>query len=251
VTAFTALLLAACGSPTADPAVADGPRANGTVTVAAAASLTGVMRKLGTAYEKAHPGSRVRFTFAGSASLAQQVVARAPIDVLATASDATMRTAVDAGRADGEPAVFARNALEIAVPVGNPARVASLGDLGRPGVKLAVCAAGVPCGDAADESLRTAGVDARPVTRERDVKAVLTKVQLGEVDAGIVYRTDVRAAAGKVQGVPVPAANQVRTECLIAVVRDAADTAAAREFVDLVRSADGRAVLREAGFELP
>jgi molybdate transport system substrate-binding protein len=209
------------------------------------------MRELGAAYEKAHPGRGVTFTFAGSASLAQQVVAGAPIDVLATASDATMRTAVDAGRADGEPAVFARNALEIAVPVGNPARVTSLADLARPGLKLAVCAAGVPCGDAADESLRTAGVDVRPVTRERDVKAVLTKVQLGEVDAGIVYRTDVRAAAGKVEGVPVLEADQVRTRCLVVVVREAADAVAAREFVDLVRSADGRAVLRKAGFELP
>ena len=246
VGASTASLLAGCSG-------GDGGGDTGevTLTVAGAASLTDVLTALGRAYEAEHPGRTVRFTFGSSAALAQQVVAGAPIDVLATANEATMRTVADAGRVDGEPVVFALNELTIAVPAGNPADVADLADLGRPGVKLALCAETVPCGSAAATALDRAGVDVRPVTREEDVRAVLTKVRLREVDAGIVYRTDVRVAGDEVDSVELPAAHQVRTPYLVAAVRTDRDGTAARDFVTLLRGEQGRAALDAAGFLEP
>nr|WP_235854215.1 molybdate ABC transporter substrate-binding protein [Nonomuraea aridisoli] len=220
------------------------------MTVFAAASLTESFTRLGEAFEAAHPGTAVTFNFGSSATLAQQIVQGAPADVFAAASPATMRTVTDASLAD-EPVTFARNKLEIAVPAGNPANVRVLADLADPGVKVALCAEQVPCGAAAAQALEAAGVRLTPVTLEQDVKATLTKVRLGEVDAALVYRTDVPAAGGEVLGIPFPEADRAVNDYPIVVLGDAPAGDLARRFVELVLSPQGKDVLAKAGFEAP
>lgn len=234
--------LTGCG-----PGPAAGP-GGGTLTVFAAASLTETFTALGRAYEAAHPGTAVRFNFGSSATLAQQIVQGAPADVYAAASPATMRTVTAAALA-ARPTTFARNRLRIAMPAANPAKVDGLADLADPEVKVALCAAQVPCGAAAATALRAAGLTVTPVTYEQDVKAALTKVELGEVDAALVYRTDVVAAAGKVAGIDFPEAAKAVNDYPVAVLSKAPDPAAARRFVGLVRSPQGRNALARAGFE--
>lgn len=259
-------LLAACGSstPTAAPpssapvsAAGSGssapgsPALSGDVTVLAAASLTGTFTALAHDFEAAHPGVHVRLSFGGSSGLAAQILAGAPADVFASASTTTMKQVTDGGAAQGEPRVFATNVLEIAVPPGNPGHVQGLRDFADPPRRLALCAPTVPCGDAAAKVFAAAGITPQPDTLEEDVKAVLTKVQLGEVDAGMVYRTDVRAAGDKVQGIEVPEASAAVNSYPIVVLRDAPNAPAARAFVDLVTSSQGEAVLGQAGFGKP
>jgi molybdate transport system substrate-binding protein len=220
------------------------------LTVFAAASLTGAFTELGETFEAARPGTTVRFNFGSSAALAQQITQGAPADVFAAASPATMRTVTAAALA-GPPVTFARNRLEIAVPAAGPTRVDALEDLADPRVKVALCARQVPCGAAAADALDAAGLTVTPVTLEQDVKATLTKVELGEVDAALVYRTDVLASDGKVRGIPFPEAGQAINDYPIAVLHEAPAPGPARRFVELVRAAQGRAVLTEAGFEVP
>ncbi|MEU4832336.1 molybdate ABC transporter substrate-binding protein [Streptosporangium sp. NPDC023615] len=250
VTASIVLTLAACLSGCGSGAQGSPSEAPGTVTVFAAASLTGTFTELGRIFEEAHPGTRVRLNFGSSATLAQQIVQGAPADVFAAASPATMRTVTDASRA-AAPVTFARNTLQIAVPAGNPAGVDALEDLADPGVKVALCAGQVPCGAAAAAVLGAAGVKVVPVTLEQDVKAVLTKVELGEVDAALVYRTDVLASAGRVRGVDFPGADETVNDYPIATLSAGPAPEAARRFVDLVLSQRGRDVLSKAGFRLP
>ncbi|MDA0635897.1 molybdate ABC transporter substrate-binding protein [Nonomuraea sp. MCN248] len=233
--------LGGCGA--GEPAAGDADARE--VTVFAAASLTGAFTELGEAFEAAHPGTTVRFNFGSSATLAQQIVQGAPADVFAAASPATMKTVTDATAA-GSPTTFARNRLRIAVPPDNPARVDELKDLADPKVKVALCAEQVPCGAAAVKALEAARLKVTPVTLEQDVKATLTKVQLGEVDAALVYETDVIAAAGKVTGIAFPEADLAVNDYPIATLAGAGD--AARRFVDLVLSRQGGDVLAEAGF---
>jgi molybdate transport system substrate-binding protein len=243
-----ALLLAAA---TACGGVADGGSGAGTgatLTVFAAASLTGTFEELGTRFEADHPGTEVVFNFAGSSALAGQIGEGAPADVFASADTATMADVEDAGRTAAEPVVFAANTLEIAVPPGNPAGVGGLADLADPGTAVALCAAEVPCGAAAAQVLDAAGVDVVPVTEEQDVKAALTKVRLGEVDAALVYRTDVLAAGDDVEGVPFDEAAGAANDYPVAVLTDAPEPGLAREWVDLVTSAEGAEVLSGAGF---
>ncbi|GAA3155884.1 molybdate ABC transporter substrate-binding protein [Planomonospora alba] len=237
-------LLAGCGSPRA------GHEGRRTVTVFAAASLTGVFTELGAAFEAANPGVAVRFNFGSSATLAQQIVQGAPADVFAAANPATMRTVTDASLA-GPPAVFARNRLQIAVPEGNPAGITGLRDLADPRLKVALCAPQVPCGAAATAVLAAAGAEVTPVTLEQDVKATLTKLELGEVDAALVYRTDVLASGGGVEGVDVPEAGEAVNDYPIAVLRDAPAGEPAERFAALVRSPRGGEALARAGFEVP
>ncbi|MCK2214802.1 molybdate ABC transporter substrate-binding protein [Actinomadura sp. ATCC 31491] len=253
--AFAAVLLlgtAGCGAgPTAAThAPADGGGGGGKVTVFAAASLTETFTALGRTFEAAHPGTKVTFNFGSSATLAQQITQGAPADVFAAASPATMKTVTDASLA-ATPATFARNKLQIAVPADNPAKVDELKDLADPRVKVALCAEQVPCGAAAVKALDAAGLKVTPVTLEQDVKATLTKVELGEVDAALVYRTDVIAAAGKVRGIAFPEADQAVNDYPIAVLTKAPAGDLARRFVALVRSWQGADVLAEAGFEAP
>ncbi|WP_462418950.1 molybdate ABC transporter substrate-binding protein [Kytococcus sp. Marseille-QA3725] len=248
--AVSVLTLAACGGP--EPAGQDGSGADGEptgeITVLAAASLTEAFEQIAADVERNHPGSDVRLSFGGSSALATQVTQGAPADVLATASTATMDTAVRAGAVQ-EPSVVARNRLTLAVPRGNPAGIDGVEDLAREEVRLATCLPEVPCGAAAQQLSDATGTTLHPVTQERDVKATLAKVRLGEVDAGLVYVTDARAADGAVDEVPLPEAPT--TDYPLAVVGASANPALARAFVDAVQSDRGRAVLREAGFTTP
>ncbi len=249
------LLLAGCGGSPAggarSSAASSGDEVTGRIVVLAASSLTESFNALGTAFESAHPGATVTFSFAASSELATQVGNGAPADVFASASDSTMQRVSDDGDTAGTPVVFARNTLEIAVPAGNPAKVTGLADFARKPLTIALCAPEVPCGAAAADLFDLAKVTPRPDTLEVDVKATLAKVTLGEVDAALVYRTDVRAAGDKVEGIDVAQAAQVVNDYPIAVLKDAPNAAAARAFVDLVRSPAGASVLSAAGFDVP
>jgi molybdate transport system substrate-binding protein len=221
---------------------------SGEITVFAAASLTESFTQLGKEFEAAHPGVKVRFNFGGSSSLAQQINQGAPADVFASASPTNMKQVSDTGSAAGQPVTFARNRLEIAVPKGNPAGVTGLADFGKAERKIALCAEQVPCGAAAIKVLQAAGVTPMPDTLEQDVKAALTKVRLGEVDAALVYRTDVRSAGDAVQGIEFAEADKAINDYPIAVLAHAPNPAGAQAFVDFVRSDRGRAVLTSVGF---
>ena len=234
VLAVLALAGAACGA--ADPP--------GTLTVLAAASLTEAFGELGRTFEAGRPGERVAFTFAASSTLARQVVEGSPGDVLATADEATMAPVVDAGRTAGPPVVFARNRLAVAVAPGNPERVTGLADLARPGLTVVLCAPEVPCGRAAAQALDRAGVaGVRPASLEENVKAVASRVALGEADAGLVYATDVRAAG--LAAVAVPEGQNVSTPYPVALLRE---TPSARAWVDHLLSPGGQQVLARFGF---
>ena len=223
---------------------------SGTVTVFAAASLTEAFTSIGRQFEAAHPGATVRFNFGASSSLAQQIVQGAPADVFASASPKNMTQVAAAGAADA-PKNFARNVMEIAVPPGNPAHITGVADLARSGVKVALCQPQVPCGSVAAKVFANAGVTVKPVTLEQDVKSTLTKVELKEVDAGVVYVTDVKSAGAKVTGVVIPADINASTQYPIAALTKAPNSAAARAFVDYVLGPTGQSVLTAAGFEAP
>lgn len=249
------LALSACSSSGDDASAGSGgsasPKVSGTVTVFAAASLKESFTKLGATFEKAHPGTEVSFNFGGSDTLAAGITGGAPADVFAAASARTMATVTDQGDAAGTPVVFTRNRLEIATLPGNPEKIASLRDLTRSGLKVVLCDKTVPCGAAARKALDAGGVKLTPVSYEEDVKGALNKVVLKEADAAVVYRTDVRAAGDKVEGVDFPEAAKAVNDYPITLLKDARNVTAAKAFIDLVRSAEGRKVLTEAGFLTP
>ena len=228
----------------------DADAAPTTITVFAAASLTEAFDTLAAQFEAEHPNVDVVLSYGGSAALAQQVVEGAPVDVFASAAEPPMQTVADAGLAV-DPVVFATNTLELAVPAGNPAGVTGLDDLANPDLRIALCDPSVPCGAASEELLAQEGVTAAPDTLESDVKAVLTKVSLGEVDAALVYRTDVQSAGDEVEGIEVPGAASVVNRYPIAALAEAADAETAADFVAFVTGAAGRRVLAEAGFGAP
>ena len=274
VTALAAVaLLAACGSstgagggsnspssPTASgsstsasttlPSSESGSAATGTLNVFAAASLKEAFTALGARFQAAHPGTKVVFNFGPSSGLAASITEGAPADVFASASPKNMAQVVSAGAASA-PVNFASNVMEVAVPPDNPARITSLADLAKPGVKVALCQAAVPCGATAEKVLVNAKLTVRPVTREVDVKSVLAKVTLGEVDAGVVYVTDVKAAGAKVRSIEIPASVNARTEYPIAALAKAPNAALARAFTAYVVSSAGGSALAAAGFGKP
>ncbi|MEU5276370.1 molybdate ABC transporter substrate-binding protein [Streptomyces asoensis] len=224
---------------------------SGTVTVFAAASLKESFTALGEEFEKAHPGTKVTFSFGGSDSLAASITGGAPADVFASASPKTMKIVTDAGDASGTPATFVRNQLEIATLPGNPAKVSSLEDLTGSKLKVVLCDETVPCGAAAQKALDAAGLKLTPVSYEQDVKAALTKVELKEADAALVYKTDVHAAGDKVEGVEFPESAEAVNDYPIVQLKDAPNADAAKAFIALVRSAEGQKVLAGAGFLQP
>ncbi|GAA2993376.1 molybdate ABC transporter substrate-binding protein [Kitasatospora albolonga] len=246
--------LTACsssGSTSSSPsASATGPKLSGTVTVFAAASLKESFTELGKRFETAYPGVKVTFNFGGSSALATSITSGAPADVFAAASTKTMKTVTDA-KAAADSKVFVRNTLAIAVPKGNPKHIAGLKDLAGGGLKVALCAKEVPCGAAALDALKAGGVNLTPVTLEQDVKGALTKVELGEVDASLVYKTDVKADAAKIDGVDFPEAAQAVNDYPIAALAKAPNPDGAAAFTAYVQSADARRVLTEAGFQAP
>jgi molybdate transport system substrate-binding protein len=192
----------------------------------------------------------VELNFGPSSGLAEQIRSGAPADVFASASQSNMETLVESGDAK-DPEDFATNSMEVAVPPDNPARVVALGDLVGKGVKVAVCQPQVPCGKATAAVFARADLTLRPTTEEVDVKSVLTKVTLGEVDAGMVYVTDVLAAGDKVKGVEIPQRLNASTSYPIAALDGSEHAKEAAEFVDLVISDAGAKVLGEAGFQRP
>jgi len=190
-------------------------------------------------------------SYGGSDTLAAQITQGAPVDVFAAASTTTMGTVTTAGDGVGTPQVFAKNELEIAVSPSNPDHIASLADVTKSGVKLALCAATVPCGTAATKAFTAAKLTPHPVTLEQDVASVLTKIELGEVDAGIVYQTDVKSAGSKVLGVNfAEAASAINTYPIVAV-KTGKNPTAAQAFVNYVVSAAGQQILQAAGFQQP
>lgn len=219
-----------------------------TLTVSAAASLTDAFTEIGEQYMADNPGVEIRFNFAGSSTLAEQINAGAPVDVFAAASEKSMQTALDAGTVL-DPTIFTTNAMAVAVPAGNPAGIEGLGDLADPEVTVVMCDAPVPCGSAAASLLELNGLQVTPASLEPDVRAVLTKVIADEADAGLVYRSDVAAAGAAVEGIAIPDERNVVNEYPIAVTTDAAAQAA--DFVDFVLSDAGQSVLAQWGFTSP
>jgi molybdate transport system substrate-binding protein len=229
------------------PAGASAPILSGTITVLAAASLTGAFTEMGRLFQAAHPAAKVIFSFGASSTLATQAIQGAPADVMASAYDATLQKVVDAGTASA-PTTFARNRLAILVAKGNPKGIGGLKDLGRPGIDFVLCAAEVPCGKFGAQALGRAGVTALPRSYEENVRAVVSKVTLGEADAGIVYVTDAKAAGDKAEGVAIPEAENVVAVYPIAVLKQSGEPEVARAFVEYVRSAAGQEVLAKYGF---
>lgn len=242
-------LVTGCGGET--PAAGSAPAR--TLTVSAAASLRDVYTQIKTRFEQANPGTTVALNFGGSDTLAQQVVQGAPADVLATASARTMQTAQQAGRIEGQPVTYATNRLQIATAPGDPKGIRGLADLVRPGVTTVLCAPAVPCGVAAAAAEEAAGVDIRPVSEEQDVTSVLQRVRTGNVDAGLVYVTDVRSADGGVQGVDFPEASApgAAQSYPIGLVVGSPNAELARSWITTVTGPEGEAALARAGFAVP
>lgn len=237
------------GAPSASASAS--PKVTGSVTVFAAASLKETFTALGKQFETAYPGTKVTFNFGGSDTLAASITSGAPADVFAAASPKTMQAVTEAGDAQGAPSAFVRNQLEIATVPGNPRRITTLKDLTEPGLKVALCAKTVPCGAAAQKALTAGHLTLTPVTYEQDVKSALTKVELKEVDASVVYRTDVKAAGGKVDGVRFAESAKAVNDYPIVALKDAPNATAAQAFIGLVKSAEGQKVLTDAGFLNP
>jgi molybdate transport system substrate-binding protein len=262
----TALAVAACGAllfaaaacgddDSADDAAPSGgstadPSLEGSITVFAAASLTDAFGELGDAFEKANHGVAVEFNFGPSSGLREQIVAGAPADVFASANTSNMDEVVEAGAA-ADPKLFVSNQLEIAVPKGNDAGVAGLDDFADPDLLIGLCAEEVPCGEFGREALAKAGVTPSVDTNAPDVRALLTQVGSGDLDAGIVYRTDVLAAEDEVDGVEIPPEQNVVAKYPIAAVSGSGNREAAEAFVAFVLSDEGREILRKYGFDEP
>lgn len=218
--------------------------------VAAAASLTDAFRDVETAFEDGHPGIDVVLNLGGSSLLREQILERAPVDAFAPADVAIMEEVRAAGLVSGRVSIFARNTMVIAVPAGNPGEVGGLDDLARPELLVGLCAETVPCGQYTRRVLLGAGVAARPDTEEPNVRALLTKVERGELDTGIVYATDIREANGVV-AIAIPEEYNVTADYPIAIMSGTSHPEAAAAFVAYVLSDEGRTLLDRHGFHLP
>jgi molybdate transport system substrate-binding protein len=249
--ALAALLpLSACGSDDDGPAT-DGGAGATTITVLAAASLTETFTALADEFESTHDGVEVDLAFDSSATLAQQAVDGAPGDVLATADEATMQTAVDGGAVAGGPETFATNVAVLVTPPDNPAGIERVGDLDGDDVTYVVCVDTAPCGKLAATLLDESGITHEPASLEVDVKAVLAKVTADEADAGIVYATDAVAAGDAVEEIDIESADEQRNVYPIATLEQSDNADLAAEFMDLVLSDAGQQVLADAGFGGP
>jgi molybdate transport system substrate-binding protein len=261
VLAFSALALTLAGC-SAEPETAStastGDALEGELTIFAAASLQGAFDELAARFEALHPDVDVApISYDGSSTLATQLIEGAQADVFASADASNLARVAEEGLVDGEPAPFATNVLEIAVQPGNPLDIEELADLadaaagGSSSPVVVLCAPEVPCGSAAQTLLERAGVTLSPASEEQNVTAVLTKVRGGEADAGLVYATDIEAAAGEVEGIEIDGADAATNVYPIAALSAAANPAAARAFVEFVRSPDGVEVLDAFGFGRP
>ncbi|WP_030759431.1 molybdate ABC transporter substrate-binding protein [Streptomyces sp. NRRL F-2664] len=237
---------AASGAGSPAPASLEAPRAH--LTVLAASSLTDVFRTAGAAYEKAHPGAKVTFSFAGSQELAAQVKQGAPADALVTADTRTM----DGLRAEtGEPKIIAKNRLVIAAGKGNPFKVDELRDLGDPRLKVVLAAPEVPVGRYSKQILDAQRIEVKPVSQEPNVRAVLGKVEMGEADAGLVYRTDSAASGDKVVTVEIPDEQNAVASYPAAVLKQSGNSGAAAAFVAWLGTPEAQKIFQDAGFQQP
>lgn len=248
----TLTLITACGSATTGAAATtSADPVSGVIDVFAAASLTAAFTAEGAAFHQAHPNATAQFEFAGSAALATQINQGAPADVFASADEANLQKVVSAGNNLGRPAAFATNQLEIVVGPGNPKGVRGLADLARPDLAVVLCAPAVPCGHYAQQALAAAATRVAPKSQEQDVNAVISKVELGEADAGIVYVTDVKAAGSKVSGVPIPAGQNVVATYPVVTVKGGSNPAGGQAFIDFLLSPAGERILARYGFAKP
>lgn len=235
-TALLAVLLTACGGGSS--------AGSGELTVFAAASLTEVFPMI---------DPDPAYNFAGSDDLATQIKEGAGADVYAAASTKYPDELFVSGLIE-KPQIFATNRLVLIVPKDNPAAISSVADLGNEGVKLVIGAEGVPIGDYTRKVLDTMGesdVLDNVVSEEDDVKGVVSKVSLGEADAGFVYATDVKPVPDKVTTIELPEAAQAKVEYPISVVKGTEHEEAARDYVDLVLGPEGQQALAGAGFGPP
>lgn len=251
--AAMALLGAGCGTQNGTSSGSGGTPApeQRTLTVFAAASLTESFNALKPEFEAQHPGVTVTYNFAGSSSLVQQMTNGAKADVFASADQANMDKAVQGGVIDGTPTVFATNKLTIAVAPGNPKGIHGFADLAKPGLIVVTCAAEVPCGSATETVEHNTGVTLKPASEEQDVKQVLTKVESGDADAGLVYITDANTANGKVADVDFPESSGAINNYPIADVKDAPQADLAQQFEQFVLGAQGKQELTKVGFGTP
>lgn len=221
------------------------------ITVFAAASLTAAYTEIGDAFMVEHPDATVTFNFASSSDLVTQINEGAPADVYASADQANMAKLADAEGNAGEPQVFATNSLQIIVEPDNPKGITGVADLADPGIIYVTCAPEVPIGKYAAHVLTTAGVTVTPASLEENVKGIVTKVTLGEADAGIVYITDVIAAGDAADGVDIPADINVQATYPVVVTKEAPNAAGGQAFVDFVLSDQGQKILGSYGFTAP
>ncbi len=254
LTAALLVPLAACGNTDgkkdADASPKGGaesaPKAG--LTVLAAASLTNVFKTAGAAYEKTHPGTEITFSFAGSQELVAQVRQGAPADALVTADTKSMDSVKDE---TGTPAVIAKNRLVIATGEGNPKKIDELKDLGDPQLKVVLAAPEVPAGKYSEKVLDAQKITVKPVSQEPNVRAALSKVELGEADAGLVYKTDADSAPDKVDAVAIPDAQNAIAEYPAAALKDSENAEAAAAFVAWLAGPEGQKILQDAGFQKP
>ena len=221
------------------------------VTVFAAASLTDAFTTIATAYEEAHPGATVTLSFASSSELVAQLEQGAPADVFASADTRDMARLADGAGVEGDARTFATNHLVVITPADNPAGIDALADLADPAVTVVSCDPEVPIGGYTQTVLDNAGLTVTMASLEPDVKAVVTKVTLGEADAGIVYATDAVAAGDEVQTIKIPDDVDVTADYPIAVTAEAPGAAAGAAFVEFVLGDDGHAILAAHGFGPP
>ncbi len=258
------MLLTAC-SPVATPATTssgEATTAQTSLTVFAAASLTDAFQTISKNFSTAHPGVDVVFNFAGSQQLAQQIGQGAPADLFASANASQMAVAIESGRVvSGTEQLFVRNRLVVVTPADNPAGIATLADLAKPGLQIVLATKEVPVGQYALDFLDKAEADgtlgagyrdavlANVVSYEENVRTVLAKVTLGEADAGIVYRSDVTpTAAEQVQRIDIPDNLNTIASYPIAPLSDSPHAALAQQFIDYLLSPAGQQILEDAGF---
>lgn len=238
-------LLAGCSSTTTASTSAEPETTE--LVVFAAASLKTTFTELGAAFEAAHPGTKVSFTFDGSANLLDQLAAGAPADMLATADRATMDSAISKQLVESSAVPFATNVLTLIVPPGNPAKVTGFDD-SLSGTKLVVCEARVPCGAATVKLADLLGVELNPVSEESSVTGVRTKVENGQADVGVVYVTDAASSAAKVEQIAIKDTAKVTNEYLIGTTTSATKQELATEFSSFVTNDQGQQLLQAAGF---
>ncbi len=217
------------------------------LTIFAASSLQPAFDKIGQAAISRHIATPT-FSYAGTQTLTSQLTQGAQADVFASADTAHMTTVDTAGLLSAPARTFVHNRLEIAVAKGNPKGIHALADLARSGLVVVLADSSVPAGKYALQALSKAHITVKPASLELQVTGVLSKVALGEADAGIVYVSDV-VTSGKVDGVAIPDDQNVLADYPIAPLKSAANATAAQAFIDLVLSPDGQAILRAAGFQ--